>query len=106
MKYIILFLAGISVANAAPFVVSDATTQTITGCKIQIDTAATFDSPAVNKACHVDVSNVSVGSHTIKAAFYNIDPVWGRGESVFSSPLSFTRTSAITTAPSNLSLVP
>jgi len=107
MKYLLLFLLGIGVVNAAPFVDSDATTQTITGCKVQIDTAATFDSPAVNKACHIDVSNVAVGSHSIKATFYNVDPIWGRSESVFSVPLAFTRPSAaVLSAPLNLLLVP
>jgi len=94
-------------AWAAPFVESDVTTQTVSGCGVQIDTAAKYDTPTLNKACHIDISGVTVGSHSIKATFFNVDPVWGRSESVFSVPLAFVRpVSVMPTAPVNLVITP
>lgn len=104
--FILLLLASINV-YAAPFVVSDPSTQTVTHCGVVIDTQPKFDVPVINKACKVDISTVTEGAHTIKATFVNIDPVWGRSESVFSTPLNFVRPSAqLLIAPSNLVITP
>jgi len=107
MKLLLLVLLFPMVATAAPFIVSDPTTQTVTGCGVQIDTAAKYDTTVVNKACHIDISKVAVGPHIIKATFFNVDPVWGRSESVFSAPLTFIRpVAAILTAPLGIALTP
>jgi hypothetical protein len=94
-------------AWAAPFVESDVTTQIVSGCGVQIDTAAKYDTPTLAKACHIDISGVTVGTHSIKATFFNVDPVWGRVESVYSLPLSFTRPVAVMpVAPTGLVITP
>ena len=104
---VLLVLLGIGYASAAPFIISDPTTQVVTGCGVQIDTAAKYDTPLLNSACHVDISSVATGTHTIKMTFFNTDPVWGRSETAFSLPLSFTKpVSVLPTAPANLVVTP
>ena len=98
-------------ANAAPFVTSDPTTQTVTHCGALIDSAAKVDSVVdivtpTSFRCKIDIGTVSVGTHTIKATFVNIDPVWGRSESVNSLPLDFVRPgNTVTSPPSGLGIV-
>jgi len=97
-------------AQATPFVVSDSTTQTVTHCGILLDSNAKVEVPVVTVTpttaiCKYDVGNVSVGQHTIKATFINVDPLWGRNESVQSAPFDFIRPGAGTiTSPSGLGL--
>ena len=105
----ILFILTIFLAvsvRAAPFVVSDPSVQTVTHCGVMIDATAKVDSPVESvtggKRCKYDVGGISTGTHTIKATFVNIDPVWGRSESVFSVPLSVTRPGAPVVAPAGL----
>ena len=111
MKKILYFSIILIVSNfalAAPFVVSDSTTQVVTHCGVVLDSGSKIDVPVVTATpttaiCKYDISAVSVGPHTIKATFVNIDPIWGRSESVFSSPLDFVRPSnVINIAPTNL----
>lgn len=83
-------------------VVSDATTQTVTHCGVVLDNGTKSDIPvavsADGKYCDINVTDVSVGVHNVKATFVNVDPVWGRVESAFSAPFTFTKPNL--TAPS------
>lgn len=96
--------------SAAPFITSDATTQKVTHCGIVLNNGTKIEVPVVSVSatsaiCKYDVGGVAVGPHTIKATFINIDPVWGRSESVFSTPLDFERPAqVIPTSPSGLGL--
>ena len=111
----ILLIAGLyalcNIAIAAPFVTSDPTAQKVTHCGILLDSGVKVDVPvttvnATNAICKYDIGTVSIGLHTIKATFVNIDPVWGRSESVTSVPLDFVRPdNAITNPPTNLGIV-
>ncbi len=78
-------------AHSAPFVVSDPTTQTVTHCGIVINSDTKIDSPVETvtggKRCKYDLTGYAPGALSIKATFINVDPVWGRQESVFSVPL-------------------
>jgi hypothetical protein len=104
---LLALLLGANWASAAPFVESDPTTQTVSHCGVVIDTAAKYDVAVVASACKIDISGVTVGTHTIKATFVRIDPIWGRSESVFSLPLTFTRPAAVMpTAPVGLVIIP
>ena len=110
MKKSLLFAALClvsSLAYASPFVVSDPSSQTVTHCGVILDDGVKYDVPVMGKACKIDISTVSVGSHTLKATFVNIDPIWGRSESVTSAPLNFVRPpNTIYTAPVNLIITP
>lgn len=93
-----------SLVVASPFVVSDPTTQTVTHCGILLDSGVKVDIPvttvnATSAICKYDIGGVSVGPHAIKATFINIDPVWGRSESVTSVPLDFVRPGNVITNP-------
>jgi hypothetical protein len=96
---------------ATPFVTSDPTTQIVTHCGVLLDSGAKVDIPVTtvnvtSAICKYDIGTVSVGPHTIKVTFVNIDPVWGRSESVTSVPLDFVRPSnAITNPPTGLGIV-
>ncbi len=104
MKKLLILLFPLTV-NAAPFVVSDPTTQAVTHCGMTIDTAAKVDSPVETvtggKRCKYDLALISAGAHTIKATYVNIDSTWGRSESVASVPLNVTRPGPVT-APAGL----
>jgi hypothetical protein len=106
---ITLLLLPVCAAIAAPFVISDETAQTVTHCGLFLDAAAKVDTPVASnttgKYCKFDLAGLSTGAHTIKATFVNIDPVWGRLESVQSVPLSLTKPE-IQNAPSGLGLIP
>lgn len=104
---VLILLTASSIAYATPFVVSDQTTQVVTHCGVALDSTPKYDTPIVTGACKIDISGVSAGTHTIKATFVNIDPVWGRSESVFSAPLTFVKpASVIGIAPANLVISP
>lgn len=95
---------------ATPFVTSDPTAQKVTHCGILLDTGAKIEVPVVTVTpttakCSYDVGSVSIGTHTIKATFINVDPLWGKTESVYSLPLNFERpNSAISNAPTGLDI--
>lgn len=96
---------------ATPFLVSDPTTQTVTHCGYLLDSATKVDIPVVSvtggKICKIDLQPVSTGTHSIKLTFVNIDPVWGRSESVETSPFSLTRpSSTVTNTPAGLAIIP
>jgi hypothetical protein len=105
---IILLLPAI--ASAAPFVTSDPTTQKVTHCGILLDSGAKLEIPvtsasATTAICKYDVGNVTIGTHTIKATFINVDPTWGKTESPYSIPLSFERpNSTVSNAPTGLDI--
>lgn len=102
---IAIFLMMVAnVANAAPFVTSDPTTQKVTHCGILLNSGAKIEIPvtsasATTAICKYDIGTVAVGTHTIKATFINIDPVWGRSESVTSIPLDFVRPNNVVNNP-------
>ena len=98
-------------ALAAPFVVSDPTTQIVTHCGLYLDAASPVDVPVVKTAtganCKFDINSVSTGVHTVKATFINIDPTWGRSESVTSAPFTFIRpASTMANSPTGLAISP
>ena len=113
MKKVLLVAALLlpSLALAAPFVTSDPTTQKVTHCGILLDSGTKVDVPVATVSttsaiCKYDIGAVNVGPHVIKATFVNIDPVWGRSESVTSVPLDFVRPdNAITNPPVGLGIV-
>ena len=94
---------------SAPFVTSDATTQKVTHCGFVLDNGTKIDVPVITVTpttakCSYDVGAVSIGTHTIKATYVNIDPLWGKSESAsFSLPLNFERPNKeISNAPTGL----
>ena len=95
--------------RAAPNVMSDPTTQTVTHCGYMLDAQPKVDVPvatdAAGKFCKMDIANMPAGNHTIRATYVNIDPLWGRQESVPSLPLAVTKPSA-PLAPLGLSVSP
>ena len=100
----------IGLAIAAPFVVSDPTLQGVTHCGSVLDGGVKVDSVVavspLGKSCKIDIGSVGGGNHSITASFVNIDPVYGRQESVQSAPLDFTVPGKSLNAPSVLRLVP
>lgn len=99
-------LLGPVITMATPYVVSDQTPQKVTHCGVVLDGGTKYDVPVATATpttatCKIDISAVSVGQHTIKASFVNIDPTWGRSESVFSSPLDFVRPDNVIAFPPN-----
>ena len=89
-----LLALSVGVVYAAPFVVSDPTLQGVTHCGSVLDGGVKVDSlvsvSPLGKSCKIDVGAVGAGNHSITASFVNIDPVYGRQESVQSAPLDFT----------------
>ena len=108
--FLITILMSTPYVSAAPFVTSDATTQKVTHCGVLLDNGVKIDVPVTSVSttsaiCKYDVGSVTVGPHTIKATFVNIDAVWGRSESVYSVPLDFIRPDqTIPTSPSGLGI--
>lgn len=56
------------------------------------------------KICRYDITDVSVGTHNIRLKAIRVDGVWGRQESVPSTPFVFTKPVA-PDAPTGLRLV-
>lgn len=111
MRAFILFMFLTGVANAAPFLTSDPSTQVppVTGCAIQLTDTITkavrkVDTPLVNKGCKYDLAGTLPGIYEAKASFFYVDPVWGRQESVLSAPLELTRPNT-PASPAGLGLV-
>ena len=100
----------IGVVYAAPFVVSDPTLQGVTHCGSVLDGGVKVDSMVavspLGKSCKIDVGAVGAGNHSITASFVNIDPTYGRQESVQSAPLDFTVPSKSLNGTGALRLVP
>lgn len=103
---LLLPIIFVKLAEAAPFIVSDDTTQTVTHCGYYLDSAPKIDVPVTDtKACKVDLSSVTVGVHTVKLTYVLIVPGWGRSESAPSSPFTFTRPSpTISVSPGSLAI--
>ena len=107
----IIIVLILSVAYSSPYAVSDPTPQVVKSCGIQLDSNVKMDVDVEvvtgGKRCKYDLTTVSAGQHTIKATFVNIDPMWGRSESVFSAPLTFTRpVASVPVAPTGIVLTP
>lgn len=114
MKTCLLYLAMLvpMVAGAAPFVISDPSTDTPqpTHCGLLLDAAAKVDVAVAKDAngkayCQFDMAGITTGAHTVKATFILVDPTWGRVESPVSVPLALTRPGS-PTAPAGLGLKP
>ena len=111
IRYLLATILAFVVSPAlAVTVVGDLPDQTTTHCAFQFDGGAWgADTPVVTisgqRLCAVDVSGISEGAHTVAAKAVKNDPLWGRLESVPSSPLAFTRPAA-PAAPAGTRLVP
>jgi len=107
--FLLPFIIAPAMVYAAPFVVSDPSTQTVTHCAYVIDANAQVDSVVETvpegKRCKIDIGSSLAGVHTLKAKFVNIDPVWGRVESVFSPNFTYTKPGLLT-APGGLEIIP
>ena len=89
-----------NISYAKPFVNSDPPTQTVTACSVYLDDANAYDTPTLlDGSCHVDLKDVTPGSHTLKAKYVR-DDIWGRTESVqFSNTITFSRELVIIEVP-------
>lgn len=79
-----------------------------TQCGFYLDTAVSPTLVTVTAGkCRLNVSTVTVGTHTVTADARVPDPIWGTTISPKSSPpFSFTKPGPSGTAPSNFILVP
>ena len=108
---VILWIPALAVF-ASPLVVSDPTTTAgITHCAWYLDSTPKQLVPAPKDAnnrpyCELDIESVSVGAHSVTAAFVIQDSVWGDQEGPKSSPLAFTRPAGVTSSPSRLTIKP
>lgn len=107
---LLLLLTITSTSFASPFVISDPITEVVTHCGYILDSNDKVDVPVADtiggKQCKVDLQGLAVGNHTVKLTFVNIDPVWGRAESVESAPFSLVKpTNVLTVTPSGLLLI-
>ena len=105
-----LLALSVGVVYAAPFVVSDPTIQGVTHCGSVLDGGVKVDSLVAvspsGKSCKIDMGSAATGNHSITASFVNIDPVYGRSESVMSAPLDFVVPSKSLNGTGLLRLVP
>ena len=116
LNLLLVFLIGsalwffIGLAVAAPFVVSDPTLQGVTHFGSVLDGGVKVDSlvavSPLGKSCKIDVGSAVTGNHSITASFVNIDPIYGRSESVMSAPLDFTVPAKTLNAPGVLKIAP
>lgn len=111
MRALLLFVVS-GVANAAPFLICDQSTQVppVTHYSVILtDTVSKAvkktDAPLVNKACKYDLAGVVPGNYEARATFFYIDPLFGRKESEQSHPLALPIPSA-PVSPAGLSAVP
>lgn len=94
MKYLLslLLLLLPMVSQAAPFLVSDPTTQEVSHCGLLLDdlpkTTSVVEVVEGGKRCKIDIASVGAGVHTAKATFIN--STWGV-ESQPSVALTFTK---------------
>jgi hypothetical protein len=102
---LVLALSLCSVAQAAPFLVSDPDpTGAADLCTYKDGSAAAVDTPVVKNAaglpfCHIDLGPAAAGMHTVTVAFKST--LWGVSSAT--TPFSFTKPSALT-APANMSI--
>jgi hypothetical protein len=100
---------SVAIALAAPFVVSDPVDPEATHCGFKMDSAARTDvavaMSGTAKICKLDLAGLGSGSHTVNATTVDIDPVYGRRESVPSANFTFVVPTA-PPAPSGLKLQP
>ena len=110
LSVLCLLALSVGVVTAAPWVVSDPTLQGVTHCGSVLDGGVKVDSlvsvSPLGKSCKIDVGAVGAGNHSITASFVNIDPVYGRSESVMSAPLDFTVPAKTLNAPGVLKIAP
>ena len=110
LNVLVLMALSVGVVTAAPFVVSDPTLQGVTHCGSVLDGGVKVDSVVavspLGKSCKIDIGSVGGGNHSIAASFVNIDPVYGRQESVQSAPFVFVVPSGTINAPGALKIVP
>jgi hypothetical protein len=109
MAAVVVAACFVAVAQAAPFVVSDPVDVMVTHCGFKLDAAARTDVAVAlsgtDKICKLDLAGLAAGSHTLTATAVDIDPVWGRRESVPSANfMVVVPTNPI--APSGLKLQP
>jgi hypothetical protein len=84
------------VAEAQPFIISDAVDARATHCGFKYGTAARVDVPvgtnaAGAKICKDDIGPLAAGTYTVNATALYIDPVQGRPESAPSTNFTFDR---------------
>ena len=118
MTYPILFLVSVLLwvpalaVFASPLIVSDPTTVTsITHCAWYLDSTPRQLVPAPKDAnnrpyCSLDIEGISVGTHSVSAAFVRMDEVWGAAEGPKSSLFTFPRPAGVTASPSGLGIKP
>ncbi len=112
-KFILLALLVTPAVIASPFIISDGSRQVVTHCTLSMEGVTTGDIPVVTDAatglkyCKFDMANTLSGSHIAKARFVNVDPLWGRDESIDSAPLPFVKPAdTIPVVPDKLKLIP
>ena len=87
---VLAFFLWVGVAQASPFVVSDAYPSTATqpdGFTVSVDGGPVVESPADPVTASTvrfkfDVGSVTSGNHTMRVKAYKDNAVWGRQESV------------------------
>lgn len=109
-RYLLATILAFVVSPAqAVSVVADLPDQTTTHCIMEFDSVWGTETAVVTisgtRLCAFDVSAVPEGAHNVRMRAVKNDPLWGRLESVPSSPLSFTRPAA-PAAPAGTRLVP
>lgn len=111
-KILPLFALVIAMPLMSATIVSDPSTmKEITDCAWYVDAQPKKVVPVAkdtsgNPYCTLDVSTITTGNHTVKAAFVINDPIWGVQEGPQSLPLAFVRPSVPGSAPLLLKLVP
>jgi len=109
MKKLTLLLLLPATIQAAPFLSSDATTDTnINYCSVSLNAGPYIDKPlSADRKCNFDLQEttpLATGSHNVNAKFVVSDPIWGRLES---TAANFTFSKPNTPAlPSGLLLIP
>jgi hypothetical protein len=101
-----LFIASISYAS--PFLVCDPSAQAIGG-GYEVWENGVMLKQANNEldgSIKMDLKDISIGTHTITARYFMIDPKWGTVYSAYSVPFTFTRPSLAAGNIVGLKLVP
>jgi hypothetical protein len=105
-KMLVVGLMMAGSAQAAPFVLSDVTSEAVTGYTCSIDggpdQASAPETVTGGVRVKFDLAGLAVGGHTITCKAQN--SLWGIA-SVASSPLSVTKPASLV-APKNITIVP
>jgi len=109
MKKFALLLLLPAAVNAAPFLSSDATTDTnINICSVSLNAGPYVDKPlSTDRKCYFDLQEtvpLATGTHNVNAKFVVNHPVWGRLESAVAN-FTFSKPST-PVQPSGLLLIP